>query len=48
MMNHRWRYFPRALLSLLVILPLAVEAKAAELKKFRLGQSTVGPAGTGL
>ncbi|MGZ9188002.1 MAG: ABC transporter substrate-binding protein [Candidatus Binatia bacterium] len=47
-MNHPWRYFPRALLSQLVILLLAVAVNAAELKKFRLGYSTVGPAGTGL
>ena len=47
-MNHLWRYFPRVLLGALVILLLAVEANAAELKKFRLGYSTVGPAGTGL
>ena len=46
-MDHLWRYFPRALLSLLVILLLAVGAEAAELKIFRLGYSTVGPAGTG-
>lgn len=32
----------------LVILLLAVGAGAAELKRFRLGYSTVGPAGTGL
>ncbi|MEO6164587.1 MAG: ABC transporter substrate-binding protein [Candidatus Binatia bacterium] len=47
-MKHPWRYFRRALLSALVVLPLVIEAKAAELKKFRLGYSTVGPAGTGL
>ena len=47
-MNHPWQYFPRALLSALAILLLAVGADAAELKKFRLGYSTVGPAGTGL
>ncbi len=35
-------------LSLALILLFALETHAAELKKFRLGYSTVGPAGTGL
>jgi len=47
-MTHPRRYFPGPLLSALVILLLAIGAGAAELKKFRLGYSTVGPAGTGL
>jgi len=47
-MNHSWRYFTGALLSALIILLLAIEINAAELKKFRLGYSTVGPAGAGL
>ena len=47
-MNRSWRYFTGALLSALIILLLAIEINAAELKKFRLGYSTVGPAGAGL
>ncbi|HLN85638.1 MAG TPA: ABC transporter substrate-binding protein [Candidatus Limnocylindrales bacterium] len=47
-MTHPRCYLFRALLSALVILLLSVGADAAELKKFRLGYSTVGPAGTGL
>jgi len=47
-MNDPWRNLPRALLRSLVILLLAVSVGAAELKKFTLGYSTVGPAGTGL
>jgi ABC-type nitrate/sulfonate/bicarbonate transport system substrate-binding protein len=47
-MIHPWRYFSGALLSALVIFLLAIGAGAAELRKFRLGYSTVGPAGTGL
>ena len=47
-MNHSWRYFTGALLSALILLLLAIEINAAELKKFRLGYSTVGPAGAGL
>ena len=47
-MNHPWRCFTHALLGASVILLLAVGAQAAELGKFRLGYSTVGPAGTGL
>jgi len=47
-MTHPRRFFPGVLLSALVILLPTIGAGAAELKKFRLGYSTVGPAGTGL
>ena len=47
-MSHSGRNLLSALLGALVILLFAGQADAAELKKFRLGYSTVGPAGTGL
>jgi ABC-type nitrate/sulfonate/bicarbonate transport system substrate-binding protein len=47
-MKHLWRLFARAALGLPVLLFLGGDGYAAELKKFTLGYSTVGPAGTGL
>ena len=47
-MSHSGRNLLSALLGALVILLFAGLVDAAELKKFRLGYSTVGPAGTGL
>jgi ABC-type nitrate/sulfonate/bicarbonate transport system substrate-binding protein len=47
-MSYWRRHAARALLGGLVILLFASQVNAAELKKFRLGYSTVGPAGTGL
>jgi ABC-type nitrate/sulfonate/bicarbonate transport system substrate-binding protein len=40
--------FTQSLLAVLVYLLLGASSEAAELKKFTLGYSTVGPAGTGL
>jgi len=47
-MKHLWRPFGRAVLGLPVLLFLAGDGYAAEMKKLTLGYSTVGPAGTGL
>ena len=47
-MNFHQRYLCGALAALLTTFLFAVRVNAAELKKFRLGYSTVGPAGTGL
>ena len=47
-MKHAWGLFKRAFLSLLVLFFFGGAGYAAEMKKFTLGYSTVGPAGTGL
>jgi len=47
-MNKPWQHFARVLLISLVIVPFPLGRGAAEQKKFTLGYSTVGPAGTGL
>ena len=47
-MKQLWRLFERALLGLSFFLFLGGDGHAAEMKKFTLGYSTVGPAGTGL
>ena len=47
-MKQLWRLFERALLGLSFFLFLGSDGHAAEMKKFTLGYSTVGPAGTGL
>ena len=45
-MKQLWRLFERALLGLSFFLFLGSDSHAAEMKKFTLGYSTVGPAGT--
>jgi NitT/TauT family transport system substrate-binding protein len=47
-MKQLWRLFERALLGLSFFLFLGSDGHTAEMKKFTLGYSTVGPAGTGL
>jgi NitT/TauT family transport system substrate-binding protein len=47
-MKHAWRLFKRAVFSLLVLFFFGGTGDGAEMKKFSLGYSTVGPAGTGL
>jgi ABC-type nitrate/sulfonate/bicarbonate transport system substrate-binding protein len=46
--NHARKLFARVQVALLVFFLLGANGQAAELKKFTLGYSTVGPAGTGL